>query len=139
MSYTKTENALNLTEKRRLSSGSTVCFLLIDRIKRLFAGKVLITFEEQNDISQDWLAINWTGVCDKLTKISSPTLILIGTDDNNVPTANSLVIAGKIPGAWLVQIKDACHELLVQYPDKVNKVLQTFLSSTTTMTIPPPT
>lgn len=66
-------------------------------------------------------------------------MILIGTDDNNVPTANSLVIAGKIPGAWLVQIKDACHELFVQYPDKVNKVLQTFLSSTTTMTIPPPT
>ena len=101
--------------------------------------KFLSLLRQQNDISQDWLAINWTGVCDKLTKISSPTLILIGTDDNNVPTANSLVIAGKIPGAWLVQIKDACHELFVQYPDKVNKVLQTFLSSTTTMTIPPPT
>jgi hypothetical protein len=42
-----------------------------------------------------------------------------------------LVIAGKIPGAWHVQIKNAGHALFVQYPDKVNKVLQTFLSATT--------
>jgi pimeloyl-ACP methyl ester carboxylesterase len=60
----------------------------------------------------------------------SPTLIITGNHDNNVPSTNSLVIAGKIPGAWLVQIKDAGHALSVQYPDKVNKVLQTFLYST---------
>jgi pimeloyl-ACP methyl ester carboxylesterase len=64
----------------------------------------------------------------------SPTLIITGTDDNNVPTVNSLVIAGKIPGAWLIQIKDAVHALFVQYPDKINKVLQTFLLTTTTTT-----
>ena len=45
-----------------------------------------------------------------------------------LPHVNSLIIAGKIPGAWLVQIKDAGHA--VQYPDKVNRVLQTFLSTT---------
>jgi pimeloyl-ACP methyl ester carboxylesterase len=67
----------------------------------------------------------------KLTKISNPTLIITGTHDNNVPTANSLIIAGKIPGAWLIQIKDAGHAIFVQYPGKVNKVLQTFLSTTT--------
>jgi pimeloyl-ACP methyl ester carboxylesterase len=44
--------------------------------------------------------------------------------------ANSLVIAGKIPGAWLVPIKDAGHALPAQYPDKLNRVLQTFLSTT---------
>jgi pimeloyl-ACP methyl ester carboxylesterase len=43
---------------------------------------------------------------------------------------NSLVIAAKIPGAWLVQIKGAGHDLMFQYPDKFNKVLQTFLSTT---------
>jgi hypothetical protein len=31
-----------------------------------------------------------------------------------------------------MQIKDAGHVLFVQYPDKVIKVLQTFLSATTT-------
>jgi pimeloyl-ACP methyl ester carboxylesterase len=37
----------------------------------------------------------------------------------------------KIPGAWLVKIKDAGHALFMQYPDKFNRVLQTFLSTTT--------
>jgi pimeloyl-ACP methyl ester carboxylesterase len=99
--------------------------------KDLFAGKPPNTIKQQNKISQDGMATNWTGVCDELTKVSSPTLIITGTDDNNVPSANSLIIAGKIPGAWLVQIQDAGHALFVQYPDKVNKVLQTFLLTTT--------
>ena len=98
--------------------------------KDLSAGIPPNTIKQQNHISQNWLATNWTGGCDELTKVSNPTLIITGTYDNNVPTANSLIIAGKIPGAWLVQIKDAGHALFVQYPDKVNRVLQTFLSTT---------
>ncbi|MFZ0893324.1 MAG: hypothetical protein WAZ77_02370, partial [Candidatus Nitrosopolaris sp.] len=39
-----------------------------------------------------------------------PTLVIAGTDDNFYePHAKALVIVGKIPGAWLVQIKDAGH------------------------------
>ena len=30
----------------------------------------------------------------------------------------------------LVQIKDGGHALFMQYPDKINRVLQTFLSTT---------
>jgi pimeloyl-ACP methyl ester carboxylesterase len=80
---------------------------------------------------EDWMATNWNGVCDELRKISIPTLIITGTDDTSVPTQNSLIIAEKISGAWLIQIKDAGHNLPGQYPDKVNRVLQTFLSTTT--------
>jgi pimeloyl-ACP methyl ester carboxylesterase len=78
------------------------------------------------------MATNWSSICDELGKISIPTLVITGTQDNNVPSANSLIIAGKIPGASLIQIKDAGHALFVQYPDKVNIVLQTFLSTTIT-------
>jgi pimeloyl-ACP methyl ester carboxylesterase len=77
------------------------------------------------------MSTNWSGVCDKLTKVSSPTLIITGTADKNVLPGNSLIIAAKIPGAWLVHIKDATHALMSQYPDKFNQVLQTFLSTTT--------
>jgi hypothetical protein len=42
---------------------------------------------------------------------------------------NCLIIAGKIPGAWLVQIKDVSHAVMSQYPNEINRVLQTFLSS----------
>ena len=87
---------------------------------------------QQLKAAGDWMATDWSGVCDELTKLSIPALIITGTDDTNVPTANSLIIAGKIPGAWLIQIKDAGHSLPGQYPDKINKILQTFLSTTST-------
>ena len=57
-------------------------------------------------------------------------LAIAGTDDNNyIPYANALVIAGKIPGAWLVQIKDAGHAIMVQYPAEVAEIVNTFLST----------
>ena len=78
-----------------------------------------------------WAATNWSGACDELAKIAKPTLVITGTDDNLlVPHANALVIAGKIPGAWLVQIKDAGHAVMVQYPEEVGKIVNTFLSTT---------
>jgi hypothetical protein len=59
----------------------------VPEAKDLFAGKPPNTIKQQNKISQDGMATNWTGVCDELTKVSSPTLIITGTDDNNVPSA----------------------------------------------------
>jgi pimeloyl-ACP methyl ester carboxylesterase len=60
-----------------------------------------------------------------------PTLIITGTDDNYYqPHGNSLVLAEKIPGAWLVQIENASHAVMDQYPDEIGKILQTFLSAT---------
>jgi pimeloyl-ACP methyl ester carboxylesterase len=76
----------------------------------------------------------WSGVCSQLPNISKPTLVIIGTEDVSVPAANSLIIAAKILGAWLVQIQAADHALMSQYPDKFNKVLQTFLTTTPTTT-----
>jgi pimeloyl-ACP methyl ester carboxylesterase len=93
-------------------------------------GFTLNTVMQQNKVVLSWLATNWSGICDQLQNISKPTLVIAGTDDI-VPVANSLVIAAKIPGAWLVQIKGAGHDLMDKYPDKFNKVLQTFLSTTT--------
>jgi pimeloyl-ACP methyl ester carboxylesterase len=80
---------------------------------------------------ENWLATNWSGVCNQLSKISVPTLVITGTEDVSVPAANSLIIAEKIPGAWLVQIKGAGHVLMNQYPEKLGTVLQTFLTTTT--------
>ena len=85
---------------------------------------------QQQKVVGNWRATNWIGICDELSKLSNPTLIITGTDDGAVAPANSLIIAGKIPGAWLVHIKDAGHQLMSQYPNRFNKVLQTFLSTT---------
>jgi pimeloyl-ACP methyl ester carboxylesterase len=84
---------------------------------------------KQAKATEEWRATNWNGVCNEITKLSVPTLIMTGTDDITVPALNSLVIAEKIPGAWLIQFKNAGHSLPEQYPDEINKILQTFLST----------
>ena len=71
----------------------------------------------------------WTvGTCNALSNITQPTLVIVGTDDVWLPPANSLMIAEKIPGAWLVQIEDAGHGLMNQYPEKFSKIVSTFLA-----------
>ena len=91
--------------------------------------------EGQANIGHSWEATNWNGVCDELAKVAKPTLVITGTDDYAYqPHQNSLVIAEKVPGAWLVQIENAGHAVMDQYPDEMNKILQTFLSTTNTTT-----
>ena len=66
-----------------------------------------------------------------LAKLDKPTLVITGTDDNFYqPHVNSLKIAEKISGAWLVQIKNAGHAIVNQYPAEVGKIMNTFLSTT---------
>ena len=38
-----------------------------------------------------------------------------------MPHENALIIASKVPGAWLVQIKDAGHAVVDQYPEEVGQ------------------
>ena len=65
-----------------------------------------------------------------LRKSAKPTLVITGTDDNYyVPHGNALILAGKIPGAWLAQIKNAGHAIMDQYPAEVSEILNTFLST----------
>ena len=88
----------------------------------------------QNNVGRHWEDNpNWSGACDELAKLAKPTLVITGTDDNMYqPHVNSLRIVEKIPGAWLVQIKDAGHAVMDQYPEEIAKILNTFLSTTST-------
>ena len=68
---------------------------------------------------------NWTGTCNAISNITQPTLVIVGTDD--APLQDSLMLARKIPGSWVVQIRDAGHGLMCQYPSEFNRALITFL------------
>jgi pimeloyl-ACP methyl ester carboxylesterase len=104
----------------------------IPEAQGVFASISSNTIKQQFNIGIGWEATNWNGACDELAKIAKPTLLITGTDDNAyMPHVNSLVLAGKIPGARLIQIKDAGHAVMDQYPDEISKILQTFLSTTT--------
>jgi pimeloyl-ACP methyl ester carboxylesterase len=88
------------------------------------------TMNNQTNVAFVWVAKNWSGACDELAKIAKPTLVIAGTDDNYlVPHGNALILAGKIPGAWPVQIKNAGHAIMDQYPAEVAEILNTFLST----------
>src|SRR5919106_5879148 len=87
----------------------------------------------QNNIGKHWEDNpTWSGASVELAKLDKPTLVIAGTDDNFYqPHVNSLKIVEKIPGAWLVQIKDAGHAAPDQYPEEMGKIMNTFLSTTT--------
>ncbi|MGN6628782.1 MAG: alpha/beta fold hydrolase [Candidatus Nitrosocosmicus sp.] len=84
----------------------------------------------QFDLVENWFSKNWSGVCNQISKITTPTLIITGTEDVAVPANNSLILVQKIPNAWLVQIKEAGHGLMYQYPEKFTIIVKTFLELT---------
>jgi pimeloyl-ACP methyl ester carboxylesterase len=102
----------------------------ITTLQQLKPGLSPETANKQNNLGT-WEETNWSGACDAEAKLAKPTLVITGTDDNNyMPHGNALILAGKIPGAWLVQIKDAGHAVMDQYPAEISKILNTFLSTT---------
>jgi pimeloyl-ACP methyl ester carboxylesterase len=87
--------------------------------------------DNQNNLGKHWEDNpSWSRACVELAKLAIPTLVMTGTDDDMYqPHLNSLKIAGKVPGAWLVQMKDAGHAIVDQYPAEVGEIFNTFLST----------
>lgn len=63
----------------------------------------------------------WTGTCNALSNITQPTLVIVGTDDDAAP--DSLTLAERIPGSWLIRIRDAGHGLMYQHPHRRAKTV----------------
>jgi len=81
----------------------------------------------QNLLLQTQAAGNWEA-CDRLSNITNPSLIVAGTEDITAPPANSVMMAERIPGAWLVQIRGGGHGLIFQYPNEFSEIVEAFLS-----------
>ena len=71
--------------------------------------------------------IGWNGIYNSPSVIVQPTLVLIGTEDMITTPKAALSLIEKIPLVSLIQIKDAGHGWMYQYPEKFTKVVQTFL------------
>src|SRR3954452_859692 len=85
-----------------------------------------------------YLEFNWCLIPLAVSRSSVrfPTIVLktgflLASDNNYNPHGNALILASKIPGAWLVQIKNAGHAVMNQYPAEIGKIVNTFLSTTT--------
>ncbi len=89
--------------------------------------KMFTTLKLQLLALTKWGTAPLSGSCDRIALLSKPTLIIVGTEDTQVPPGNSLILAGKIPGSWLVQMKGGGHGVMFQYPDKFSNIVKTFL------------
>jgi pimeloyl-ACP methyl ester carboxylesterase len=71
----------------------------------------------------------WAGTCDRLGQVTRPTLVVTGTDDQATPPANSLLLAERIPNAWLAYFTGGGHGLMYQYPDQFAATIGNFLEA----------
>jgi pimeloyl-ACP methyl ester carboxylesterase len=71
----------------------------------------------------------WPGTCDRLGQVSRPTLVVTGSDDQATPPANSLMLAERIPNAWLAYFAGGGHGMMYQYPDQFAATILSFLQA----------
>lgn len=69
----------------------------------------------------------WAGFGDRLAGLDKEVLLVVGREDTITPPAQSLALAEKIPGAWLVRFSDAGHWLMYQMPGDLARVVEAFL------------
>lgn len=72
---------------------------------------------------------HWKTPLDKLPAITHPVMLIVGTADTTVGIDSSKTLASAIPGAWLVQFKNATHHLIYEAPADFCRVVLTFLET----------
>lgn len=66
---------------------------------------------------------------DRLGDVRVPTLVMVGSEDVSTPPAKSREIARGIPGAELVEIRNAAHLSALEQPERVSEELLRFFSA----------
>lgn len=95
----------------------------IERFKERF---MIAPCSEVNAVRQFIAILNFS-TYDHLPEIKAPTLVATGTQDIMVPAENSRIIAGRIPGAKLIEYEGAGHGLMWQLRNAFYKDLLEFL------------
>ena len=65
--------------------------------------------------------------CDRLPRITAPTLVIAGGADRQVPVENSKVLASRIPNAELLILENAGHGFFIEGADLANREILRFL------------
>jgi len=67
-------------------------------------------------------------LCNQLSEILSPTLVLHGTEDKLIPLEEGVKIAERIDRAQLITLEDCGHLLFLEHPHQVAHLLDRFVS-----------
>jgi len=78
-------------------------------------------------LQRQFMAVVGFNSYDRLPAMRLPTLVLVGTADKIIPSANSHVLADAIPGARLIEFGGAGHGFLVERAEEVNAAVLDFL------------
>ena len=62
-----------------------------------------------------------------LTRITIPTLVVVGKDDTLIPPDDGKEIAAGIPGTQLKEVELGGHMCMIEWPETVTKLLAAFL------------
>jgi pimeloyl-ACP methyl ester carboxylesterase len=104
--------------------------ILTDRARRDELAKYIDLMSRRRDI---WRAVNGVidraGVHGELSRITAPTLVIVGDEDVATPRPTAERIAGAIAGAKLVSIPRAGHSSPVEEPALVTAALEDFLGA----------
>lgn len=74
------------------------------------------------------VSADYPDLISRLETLQMPVLIITGDDDRIVPTADSVRLAGEIPGAELVVIPDSGHVAHEETPEAVMTAIEDFLA-----------
>jgi pimeloyl-ACP methyl ester carboxylesterase len=104
----------------------------LGRFMRRQEGRDAPTSDAARDAQYDAI-VEWGipdhGALQRLTGITSPTLVIQGDGDLMIPTKLSHLLAGLIPDARIRIYPDAAHGFLFQYPDEVAAEVNAFLAN----------
>lgn len=67
-------------------------------------------------------------IAPELSRITAPTLIVVGADDAATPVAKSEAIVAGIPGARLEVVPDSGHSATLEQPEAVTRLVEEFLA-----------
>ena len=122
---------MDLTGSREERSGRLVSILypkkwldghpdFLQKLPRVKEQPLRETLERQGDA-----LVAWKGTCKRIDTFSQKTLIITGTEDVVIPPANSLRMAAKIAGSWLIRLPGG-HSAMYQYPETFSRCLSPF-------------
>jgi pimeloyl-ACP methyl ester carboxylesterase len=97
-------------------------FGLLARVQTKFigaSGRVGIAGQSEACLKHDTL--------ERLSSITAPTLVIVGTGDRIIKPVSSEIIAGKIPKAKLVKVEGASHYFSFEMKNVFNREVLSFL------------
>jgi pimeloyl-ACP methyl ester carboxylesterase len=84
---------------------------------------------KSHNAARQFLATSTLDLYERLPEITAATLVVTGTEDIIMPPENSRIIAGRIPGAKLIEYEGFGHGFISRMPEKFINDLLEFLDS----------